>query len=143
VTVYSGLLGKRRSVSGASVDPAQSRMVLGGGEKANCTGCRHCMVKVGYGAAEPVLSRQYLCMADDPPRLVGHWLTVRPDWCPVADRGDGRVDAAVDAIAGGQGREPAETTAAADALQIAGLVGFMVFVCWCLTSCGDIGRLVR
>ncbi len=134
--MYSGLLGKRRTVSGARVDPAQSRMVLGGSDRANCTGCKRCATMVG-----PDRAKTFICMAEDPPRDVGTWMTVRPDWCPVVDR-DARVDSAVEALAGGEGREPADTMAAADALQIVGLVGFMVFICWCLTSCGDLGRLV-
>ena len=131
--MYSGLMGKRRSASGASVDPAQSRMLLATSSKANCTGCRHCAVLSGPRSVDRLheTCESYVCMADDPPRAIGQWLAIRPDWCPIADR----VSDPEEGLEGGQGRGPADVVASTSALKVCLAVGLALLACWVLAGC--------
>lgn len=117
-------------------------MVLAPDAKATCLGCMHCALFIGpEGPNHPhPPARTRVCMAEDPPRAVGRWMTIRPDWCPVADR-ENAVEPSPEGTAGGQGRTAADTSAASDALQLCLLVGFMVLICWCLSGCRDLPLL--
>lgn len=129
--MYSGLFGKRRSLSGAKVDPGESRMAMGEDARLSCAGCRHCALKVGYGCAEsdPQLPprRTYACMAKDPPQDLGEWMTLRPDWCPIAERGSG--------IKGGQDRSGEDVAEAERALSVCIVVGICLVVMVVLSGC--------